>query len=206
MVTDQSGAVVVKAVVTITNDGTNIAQTAQSDEHGQYFLSGLRPSVYTIKAEMSGFRVSEKKNVVLQVDQQTSVDFVLHPLSISQTMEVTETQPLLDTESATLGTEITGEYIKDLPLMNRSFFGLTFLAAGVTEVSGAGTVGQLSVGNKFHVERAAQCDRRDTAGRGAAERAGTGRGRKFQRLLRAAGRGHAGNEGAEQQFLGRVRQ
>src|SRR5438270_13113176 len=64
VVTDQSGALVVGASITITNDGTNIAQTAQSDEHGQYFLSGLRPSVYTIKSEKSGFRVSEKKNVV----------------------------------------------------------------------------------------------------------------------------------------------
>src|SRR5579863_6057219 len=85
VVTDQSGAVVTNATVTITNDGTNIAETAHTDEHGEYFLSGLRPSVYTIKAQIAGFRVSEKKNIVLQVDQQTSVDFVLHPLSINET-------------------------------------------------------------------------------------------------------------------------
>jgi hypothetical protein len=148
-VTDQSGAVVVNATVTITNDGTNIAQTAQTDEHGQYFLTGLRPSVYTIKAQTAGFRVSEKKDVVLQVDQQTTVDFVLHPLSISQTMEVTETQPLLDTESATLGTDISSEYVHELPLMNRSFFGLTFLAAGVTEVAGSGTSDNYPSGTNF---------------------------------------------------------
>src|SRR5271165_1328598 len=99
VVTDQSGAVVSNATVTITNDGTNIAQTAHSDEHGQFFLSGLRPAVYTIKAQAKGFGVAEKKNVVLQVDQQTSVDFVLRPLGVTQTMEVTETAPLLDTES-----------------------------------------------------------------------------------------------------------
>jgi hypothetical protein len=67
VVTDQSGAVVANATITITNDGTNIAQTAQTNEHGEYFLSGLRPSVYTLKAQVAGFRVSEKKNVVLQV-------------------------------------------------------------------------------------------------------------------------------------------
>ncbi len=105
--TDQSGAVVAKATITITNDATSISQTATSDDHGQYLLGELRPAVYTIKVEASGFRVSEKKNVVLQVDQQTSVDFVLHPLGISETMEVTETAPLLDTESATLGTDIS---------------------------------------------------------------------------------------------------
>ena len=93
-VTDQSGAMVVNATVTITNDATNISQTAHSDEHGEYFFTGLRPAVYTVKAQASGFRISEKKNVVLQVDQQTTVDFVLHPLGVSETIEVTQTAPL----------------------------------------------------------------------------------------------------------------
>jgi hypothetical protein len=149
VVTDQSGAVVGNATVTITNDGTNITQTAHSDDHGQYFLSGLRPSVYTIKAQGTGFQIAEKTNVVLQVDQQTTVDFVLHPLGVSQKLEVTATAPLLDTESATLGTDITSEYVHELPLVNRSFFGLTFLAAGVTEVAGSGTTDNYPSGTNF---------------------------------------------------------
>src|ERR1700740_2320488 len=98
-VTDQSGAIVANATVIITNDATNISQTAHSDEHGQYFFTGLRPAVYTVKAQVSGFRVSEKTNVLLQVDQQTTVDFVLRPLGVSESIEVTQTAPLLDTES-----------------------------------------------------------------------------------------------------------
>jgi len=149
VVTDQSGAVVANATVTVTNDGTNIAQTTRSDDHGEYFFSGLRPSVYTIKAQVAGFRATEKKNVVLQVDQQTSVDFVLHPLSISETMEVTDTAPLLDTESPTLGTDVTNEYVKNIPLLNRSFFGLAFLSGGVTEVAGSGTQDNYPTGTNF---------------------------------------------------------
>jgi hypothetical protein len=149
VVTDQSGAVVSNAAVTIVNDGTNIAQTAHSDDHGQYFLSGLRPSVYTIKAQATGFQIAEKKNVVLQVDQQTSVDFVLHPLGVSSTLEVKETAPLLDTENATLGTDITSEYVKELPLINRDFFGLTFLSGGVTEAAGSGTQDNYPSGTNF---------------------------------------------------------
>src|SRR5215472_7385833 len=118
-VTDQSGAIVVNASVTITNVATNISQSAKSDEHGQYFFTGLRPATYTVKVQAAGFRVSEKQNVVLQVDQQTSVDFVLHPLSVSESIEVTQAAPLLDTESATLGSEISGAAVKQLPLMNR---------------------------------------------------------------------------------------
>ena len=148
-VTDQSGAIMVNATVTITNDGTNISQSAHSDEHGQYFFTGLRPAVYTVKAEVSGFRISEKKGVLLQVDQQTTVDFVLHPLGVSESIEVTQLAPLMDTESATLGTEISNEYVHELPLANRSFFGLTFLAAGVTEVSGSGTSDNYPSGTNF---------------------------------------------------------
>jgi hypothetical protein len=148
-VTDQTGALLVKATITITNDATNIAETAQSDEHGQYFFTGLRPAVYTVKAQASGFRISEKTNVVLQVDQQTSVDFVLHPLNVNESIEVTQSAPLLDTESATLGSDISSEYIHELPLANRNFFGLTFLAAGVTEVAGSGTNDNYPSGTNF---------------------------------------------------------
>ncbi|HVI10369.1 MAG TPA: carboxypeptidase regulatory-like domain-containing protein [Candidatus Binatia bacterium] len=148
-VTDQSGAVIAKANVTITNDATNISQTAPTDEHGQYFITGLRPASYTIKVSAPGFRVVEKKDVVLQVDQQTSMDVVLHPLGISETMEVTETPPLLDTDNATLGTDISNEYVKQIPLINRNFFGLTFLSGGVTEAAGSGTQDNYPSGTNF---------------------------------------------------------
>jgi len=98
---------------------------------------------------MTGFRVVEKTNVVLQVDQQTTVDFVLHPVGVSETMEVSAAAPLMDTESATLGTDISSEYVHELPLANRSFFGLTFLAAGVTEVAGSGTGDNYPSGTNF---------------------------------------------------------
>ena len=77
------------------------------------------------------------------------MDFVLHPLSVNETMEVTQAAPLLDTESATLGTDISSEYVHELPLANRSFFGLTFLAAGVTEVAGSGTSDNYPSGTNF---------------------------------------------------------
>ena len=137
VVKDQSGAMIPGATVTITNDATGIAGTAKSDDHGFYILTGLRPAVYTIKTEAAGFRVAEQKNVVLQVDQQTTIDFELHPLGVITTVEVTQAAPLLDTESAAFGTDVSNEYVRDIPLYGRSMFGLVFLAGGVTETTGS---------------------------------------------------------------------
>jgi len=149
VVKDQSGAMVAKATVVITNDATGIATTAHSDSNGLYILTGLRPSVYTIRADAAGFRPAEQKNVVLQVDQQTTIDFELHPLGVTATIEVTEAAPLLDTESANLGTDVTNEYVRDIPLYNRSMFGLVFLAGGVTETSGSGVTDNYPSGTNF---------------------------------------------------------
>src|SRR6266496_5015696 len=80
VVKDQSGAMVPQATITITNDATGISTSARSDANGLYILTGLRPAVYTIKTDAPGFRAAEEKNVVLQVSQQTTIDFELHPL------------------------------------------------------------------------------------------------------------------------------
>jgi len=149
VVKDQSGAMITNATVIITNDATGIVTTAHSDEHGLYILTGLRPAVYTIKADKEGFRPAEQRNVVLQVNQQTSIDFELHPLGVITTVEVTQAAPLLDTESASLGTDVTNEYVRDIPLYGRSMFGLVFLAGGVTEVSGAGINDNYPTGTNF---------------------------------------------------------
>src|SRR5436853_6202605 len=117
-VTDPSGAMVKDAVVTITNDATGISAVAHSNQNGLYILTGLRPASYTLKVEATGFRTVAKKGIVLAVSQDTSVNFSLNPLSVTETVVVTEAPPLLDTESAAIGTDVTNEYVRDIPLYN----------------------------------------------------------------------------------------
>ncbi len=149
LVSDATGAVVAHATVTIRDVGTNISSTTHTDDKGSYYFTGLRPSTYELKVEASGFRPAERTGVVLAVDQESSLNFRLDIAGTSTTISVTGTQPLLDTDNATLGTDITSEYIKELPLINRSFFGLMFLSAGVTEVAGAGTMDNYPSGTNF---------------------------------------------------------
>src|SRR5580692_1363464 len=149
VVSDAAGAVLPNATVTITDSGTNISTHTITDGKGEYVFTGLRPSTYSVKAESKGFRTSERTNVVFAVDQETTLNFTLSPARVNESIEVTTTAPLLDTESATLGTNISSEYVHELPLINRSFFGLTFLAAGVTEVAGSGTTDNYPSGTNF---------------------------------------------------------
>lgn len=149
VVSDTTGAVLPKAKVTIRDEGTNVASSAQTDDKGAYFFTGLRPSSYAVKVEATGFRVAERTGVILAVDQESSLNFKLDLLGVLATMEVTATQPLLDTDNATLGTDITSEYVKELPLANRNFFGMAFLSAGVTEVAGSGANDNYPTGTNF---------------------------------------------------------
>ncbi len=149
VITDSSGAVVPSATVTITDAGTNIGRSVTTNSSGIYSLRDLRPSNYIVKVEAAGFQTIEQKGIVLAVDQDASLNFTLHPASATITMEIRDTAPLLDTESASLGTDITNQYVKDIPLLNRSFFGLAFLAGGVTETAGSGTADSYPAGTNF---------------------------------------------------------
>ena len=149
LVSDASGAVLPNAAVTITEVGTNVSQTAKTDAAGEYILRALRPSTYTVKATATGFQIVEKKDVVLAVDQATTLNFTLHPAGTSTMVQVTEAAPLLDTENSALGTDVTSQYVKEIPLLNRNFFGLVFLNAGVSEAAGSGIADNYPSGTNF---------------------------------------------------------
>ena len=77
VVSDATGAVIPNATVTITNTGTNISSAAHTDERGAYYFTGLLPSTYSVKAQASGFRMVERTDVVLAVDQEATLNFTM---------------------------------------------------------------------------------------------------------------------------------
>ncbi|HEX6802477.1 MAG TPA: TonB-dependent receptor [Terriglobales bacterium] len=149
VVTDTSGAVVPNVSVTVTEVATGVSKTVKTDTVGYYIVRALRPSNYVVRVSAPGFQTIEEKGVVLQVDQQTSLDFTMKPATAEINIEVTQAAPLLDTESSSLGTDVTSLYVKQIPLLNRSFFGLVFLNAGVTETAGSGTADNYPTGTNF---------------------------------------------------------
>ena len=149
VVADSSGAVIPGAKVTLTDEGTDIAANNVTNGSGIYLFTNVRPGSYTIRVEAAGLGVQERKALTLAVSQSATLNFTLTPQVASESVTVTDQAPLLDTGNASLGTDVTNEYVRDIPLSNRSMFGLVFLAGGVTETAGQGTNDSYPSGTNF---------------------------------------------------------
>src|ERR1700731_4886915 len=103
VVTDASGALVVGAIVTVTNPETNLTRSGTTNSAGNYTFPSLLPGIYNIKADMQGFQAESRNGVELQVQQVARIDFQLKVGSMAETIEVTGGAPLLNTENATVG-------------------------------------------------------------------------------------------------------
>ncbi len=148
-ISDVSGAVIPGATVTLTDVGTNIARTTQTNGQGDYFFRALPPSTYKMVIEAKGFGTVEQDRIVLTVNQKATLNTTLKPASAATNVVVHAIPVLLDSEDATLGTDVNSTYLVQIPLMSRDSFGLTFLAGGVTEATGSGTQNSYPSGTNF---------------------------------------------------------
>ena len=101
-ITDQSGAAINGASVTITDVQRGTSRTLTTDESGTYAAPNLTPGVYKVRAEARGFKSVERPNVAVEVAQDIKADFSLSPGDVAQTVLVTDEIPLLNTTSITL--------------------------------------------------------------------------------------------------------
>lgn len=135
-VKDPSGGNVPNATVTITDVATGFSAKAQTDASGGYTIRNLPPATYTERVEAAGFAAFERPNIVVDVNGNVTVDANLGLSSASQTVTVTESAPLLQSDDATTGQTLNRTAINNLPLVNRNVFDLAFLAPGVTPPAG----------------------------------------------------------------------
>ena len=120
-VQDASNAVIPNAQVTITNQETGIIFRTISNAVGEYRSDNLPPGTYQIKIEASGFRGIVSLGNIVSVDSSSRVDVNLQVGKADQTVEVTATNPLVDTTSSSLGQVVSQAQIENLPLNGRIF-------------------------------------------------------------------------------------
>lgn len=148
-VSDASGAVVPNAHITLTDVGTNVAHNSVSDGSGAYNIRALPPATYKMLVQAPGFGAVEQDNIALTVNQQATLNITLHPATVASNVTVSAVPVLLDSDDATLGTDVGSKYLVQIPLANRDPFGLTFLAGGVTETTGSGVQNSYPAGTNF---------------------------------------------------------
>ena len=113
-VTDPSGAVVPTATVTLKSNSTGETQQTATSSTGLYNFPLLKPGPYSVSISQSGFRgISQKVDVLL--GQTVMVNIKLAVGNASETVEVTGTAPLLQTEDANISTTFTQNQIENLP-------------------------------------------------------------------------------------------
>src|SRR3981189_1084397 len=99
LVTDPSGAVVPHATVTITNVGTGIQRTLQTDDGGSFVASALPFGSYVVSAAKTGFATATSKPIVLNVGGTVQVTLGLTVGTAAEKIEVTGTSTTVDTAS-----------------------------------------------------------------------------------------------------------
>jgi hypothetical protein len=130
-ITDQSGAVIAGATVSIIDTERGLARTLTTDQAGEFNAPTLIPGTYTVRVQAKGFQTVNRENVLLEVGQEVRVDLTPRPGEQTQTVTITEAIPLVDTASATLGGALTNAEVNDLPLNGRNYQNLLGLRPGI---------------------------------------------------------------------------
>ncbi|MGB6728330.1 MAG: carboxypeptidase regulatory-like domain-containing protein [Terracidiphilus sp.] len=115
-ITDQSGAIVPGAQVTATNAGTNVPASTVSNDVGNYVIPNLFPGTYTLQVKRDGFETFEQPNVILNSTEVARVEVALKVGSTSETVTVTTAAPILDMDTASVGTNMKADVVNSLPL------------------------------------------------------------------------------------------
>ena len=142
VVTDSSQAVVAGATVTVTNIETGLRRDTHTNETGNYTFNLLPVGRYKLQAAMRGFSSESLPEVNLDVDQVVRLDFVLKPGSLSETVEVSASAALLDSETSTVGQVISNKSIVEMPLNGRNYLSLATLTAGTAPNPGGRTASE----------------------------------------------------------------
>lgn len=130
LVTDQSGAVLPGATVTVRNVGTGQSQEVVTNENGRYVVPFLRPGTYEVTFTMSGFQSSTTRGIELHVNDRLEVNGTLSVGAVTDTIDVVGSSTLIQ-HTPQIQSLMGSTQVEELPLNNRNFVQLATLVPGV---------------------------------------------------------------------------
>src|SRR5262249_23303386 len=147
VVTDQSGAVVPGATVTLTNDATGVAFTTVSTVAGTYTFEAIQVGSYSLTVELAGFKKFVSTANAVNISEPTTINARLEAGGMAESVQVSASSPIVQTStSGNIGTTFEQKTIESLPIIGgrgRNVLDLVLTQPGV--VSGANTGGGVHV-------------------------------------------------------------
>ena len=152
-VTDQTGAVISGATVTVKNPETGLSRSTLSDNAGRYELAALPVGQYEVQASKAGFSEKVQTGISLVVNQDATINLTLQVGNIRQEVKVESDASLVNPSTQDISGLVGEEEVKDLPLNGRSFDLLMTLNPGIVnftwEKTGGIGVSNSTTGNNF---------------------------------------------------------
>ncbi|PYQ70838.1 MAG: hypothetical protein DMG01_26775, partial [Acidobacteria bacterium] len=131
-VTDETGAALPGATVTIRDADTDQKRVLVADGAGRYRAQQLAPGDYEVTVELQGFRTTRLADVPLTIGQDAVVNVRLKVGGIDEQVIVTAEASMVNTRQSSVAALVDEKQIRELPLNGRDFSQLTLLQAGVT--------------------------------------------------------------------------
>lgn len=133
-VTDQNGAAVPGATVTISNPETGFTRSTTTGDDGNYNFPGIAPATYRLEVEAANFKRLVNSNVQALVESPIEVTLALEPGDVSAVVDVTSNtiESVVNTQDASLGNNFVPQQITQLPTDLRRVADLLSLQPGVT--------------------------------------------------------------------------
>ena len=150
-VTDQTGAVIAEAQVTVSSISTGLKRTALTDIKGQYYLAGLPPGMYTVHAERERFQREVLEEIALGSGAAVVINLSLKVGTVPEDVTV-NADVAIDTTTSTVSGAISERSLTELPLNGRDLFKTAILQPGVAPTPSSapsllsdGKAGQISI-------------------------------------------------------------
>ncbi|HYO80241.1 MAG TPA: carboxypeptidase-like regulatory domain-containing protein, partial [Bryobacteraceae bacterium] len=141
-VMDSSGAVAAGVNVTILHKATNVTSTALTNNEGIYRVPSLNVGEYTVSFEAPGFKRATVESVELRTGDTQAVDAVMQVGQVTESIKVESTAPLLETETSSTRTVMSGNVLYEMPLYQRFVNSTLSLVPGM-QMGGFGYGGDL---------------------------------------------------------------
>ena len=143
-VVDPQAGTIAGATITVKDKGTGISRVVTTDPSGNFRVFPLNPGRYEVSASMAGFKTKLVSEVILEIASMVKVDLTLEVGQVTDTVEVTASAAILQTQEASVGGTVTSSELSRLPVNGRNYTRLILLMPGTSDQGGSQSKGTFS--------------------------------------------------------------